>query len=392
MRYEFFDYILDIEAHSLFQGGDAQQIEPQVFDLLHLLVKNAGALVTKDQLIEEIWGGRIVSESAMSARIAAVRRAVGDDGKQQRIIRTVARRGLQFVADVTCDAAEASVVRHPEEPLRVRYATADDGVKIAFATSGIGPPLLRLAHHPTHLELEWTDSPERQTFDALGKSFTLIRIDQRGCGLSDLDVDDFSTERSAKDAKAVLDVLGIDQVAVLGTSSGAMIAVEFAAMFPSLVTRLVTLGGYVDGRSIRDKGQKFPTEDAILNMAKAGWETPDSPFVSGYLAVYHPTASPEALRRIAHILQNACPVENEISGRDYFNHLSIADRLGQVRAPTLVMHSRGDAVHPLSEGQKFARGIAGAELMVLESRNHYPMPEEQSWHDMMAAIYSFFDS
>jgi pimeloyl-ACP methyl ester carboxylesterase len=389
MRYEFSDYVLDTEAHSLFLNGESQPIEPQVFDLLHLLLENAGSLVTKGQLIEVIWGGRIVSESAISARIAAARKAVGDDGKRQAIIRTVARRGLQFVAELSVDTVSAPAVASPSQHPRIRYATADDGAKIAFAVSGSGPPLLRLAHHPTHLELEWAESTERMMFDALSSSHTLIRMDQRGSGLSDIDVDDYSTERSAKDVKAVLDTLGIYRVALLGTSSGALIAVEFASMFPSSVSHLVTLGGYVDGRSIRNGNASSPTEDVILDMAKAGWETPDSAFISGYLAVYFPTASPEVLHQMARNLQNSCPIENEIRGRDFFNRLSIAGLLDTVRAPTLVMHCQGDAVHPLSEGQKLARGIADAELMVLESRNHYPLSDEQSWHTMIAAMLAF---
>ena len=392
MRYEFSGCILDTEAHSLSRNGEAEPIEPQVFDLLHLLLKNAGSLVTKDHLIEAIWGGRIVSESAISARIAAARKAVGDDGKRQAIIRTVARRGLQFVAELSQESTSEPAVSSLSQNPRIRYATADDGVKIAFAVSGSGPPLLRVAHHPTHLGFEWAVSIDRALFDALGEGHTLIRLDQRGSGLSDLNVDDFSTSRKAKDIKSVVDTLGLDHIALFGSSSGAMSAVEFAVMYPEYVSHLITLGGYVDGRSVREGLAEATTEDAILSMAKAGWETPDSAFVSGFLSVYFPTASPELVRELATYVQNCCPVENEILGRDYFNQHSVADLLDEVRAPTLVMHSRGDAVHPLAEGQKLARGIVDAELMVLESRNHYPLPDEQSWHTMIAAMLAFMES
>lgn len=392
MKYVFSDCVLDTEAHSLLRNGEPRPIEPQVFDLLHLLLKNTGSLVTKEQLIEEIWGGRIVSESAISARIAAARKAVGDDGKQQAIIRTIARRGLQFVAELSKSSATETSVSSPSQHPRIRYATADDGVKIAFAVSGSGPPLLRVAHHPTHVELEWLISTDRALFDALGKSHTLIRMDPRGSGLSDLKVDDYSAARKAKDIKAVVDTLGLDQFALFGSSSGAMIAVEFAVMFPEHVSHLITLGGYVDGRSVREGIPGTNTEDAILSMAKAGWETPDSAFVSGYMSVYFPTASSELLQEIAQYVQKSCPVENEIRGRDAFNRHSVADLLNEVRARTLVIHSRGDAVHPISEGQKMARGIAGAELMVLESRNHYPLPDEQCWHTMIAAMLAFMTS
>ncbi|MGI9366890.1 MAG: alpha/beta fold hydrolase [Rhizobiaceae bacterium] len=389
MKYHFSNYTFDTKAHSLTQDGLDQPVEPQVFDLLRLMLENAGKLVTKDQLIEEIWGGRIVSESAISARIAATRKVVGDDGKRQEIIRTIARRGIQFVAQVTESGSTEAIPHSAEFSPKIRYATADDGVKIAFAISGSGPPLLRVAHHPTHLELEWNEASERSMFDVLGQSHTLIRMDQRGCGLSDLDVDDFSTTRSAKDMKAVLDVLGINRVDLLGTSSGGMIATEFAAMFPERSSRLITLGGYVDGRSVRNENASPDPDDAILKMAKEGWETHGSSFISGYVSVYFPTATPELIQQIARNVQLSCPVENEIRGRRFFNHHSIANLLEKVQAPTLIMHSRGDAVHPLSEGQKLAKGISGAQLLVLESRNHYPLQEEESWQTMMAAMQEF---
>ncbi len=171
-----------------------------------------------------------------------------------------------------------------------------------------------------------------------------------------------------------------------------MVSVEFAAMFPESVSHLMTLGGYVDGRSIRGNASNSGANDAILRMVKEGWETPDSPFISGYISVYFPTASSEQLRLIARNMQNSCPVENEIRAREFTNHHSIVGVLDKVRAPTLVMHSRGDAVHPLSEGQKFARGIADAQLMVLESRNHYPAPDEHCWHSMITAMLDFMKS
>lgn len=391
MKYKFSDYVLDTDAHSLSHNYEDQRIEPQVFDLLLLLLKNAGDLVSKDQLIDEIWDGRIVSESAISARIAAARKVIGDDGKRQAFIRTVPRRGLQFVAEVTNDKPVQEIPT-PSQSQKIRFATADDGVKIAFATSGSGPPLLRVAHHPTHLELEWTEPVDRALFDALGAKNTLIRMDKRGSGLSDLDVDDFGTERTARDMKSVVDALGLKRFSVFGTSSGAMAAVEFATMFPEHVSHLVTLGGYVDGRSVREEELGANPIDPLLTMAKEGWDTPNSAFISGFLSVYMPTAKPEYISRIAQILQNSCPIENEILGRDYFNHHSIANLLDQVQAPTLVMHSQGDVVHPLSEAKKLARGIAGAQLMVLESRNHYPMPEEKCWHTMLAEMQDFIEN
>ena len=389
MRYRFADCVLDDTAFTLTRDGEVQSIEPQVFDLLHLLVRNPRKLISRDQLIEAVWSGRQVSDSAITARVAAARRAVGDDGKAQSIIRTVPRRGIQFVADVAGDDPTAPHMADALPRPTVRYASADDGAKIAYATSGTGPPLLRAAHHPTHLELEWIEPTDRTFFDRLGESHTLIRVDHRGCGLSDLDVDNFSAARSAEDLKAVADALGLDRLALLGCSNGAMVAIEFAARYPQMVSRLVLLGGYVDGRSVRDGEPQSGDRDAILKMAEEGWETPDSAFVAGYISVYLPTATQEQVRRIARDVQNSCPVENEIRGREFYNNHSVAHLLAKVKAPTLVLHCRGDAVHPLSEGQKLAKGIPDAQLAVLESRNHYPLPQEECWQTMMSMIEDF---
>lgn len=383
MKIAFADCVLDDEAFTLERGGEAVDVEPQVFDLLLALARSRGAVLSRDDLIEAVWGGRIVSDSAISARISAARRAVGDDGKEQRIIRTLPRRGFQFVAEVSGGAAKVASMASGQ---RIRYATADDGVKIAYAVTGSGPPLFRVAHHPTHLELDWAEETERQFFDRLGRQFTFIRLDQRGCGLSDLDVDDFSTERSARDIVAIADAMEIDTFSIYGSSSGGMIAVECAARFPERVNKIATLGGYAEGRSVRNGGDG---DDTILRMATEGWNTPDSAFISGYMSVYFPDAPPELLARVAKNAQMSCPVENEIAGRTFFNNHSVLGLLDRVQAPALIMHCRGDAVHPLDQGMKLARGIADAELVVLESRNHYPMPDEAAWEVMVTTLLTF---
>ena len=101
MRFVFSGHVLDIERRELRRGDTLIGLEPQVFDLLVYLLKNRDRVVSKDDLIEGVWGGRIVSESTLTSRINAVRKAVGDSGDEQRLIRTIARKGLRFVGDAT---------------------------------------------------------------------------------------------------------------------------------------------------------------------------------------------------------------------------------------------------------------------------------------------------
>jgi TolB-like protein len=100
MEFRFSDHTLDVERRELRRGGDAVAIEPQVFDLLVYLLQNRDHVVSKDDLIASVWGGRIVSDSTLTSRINAARKAVGDSGEEQRLIRTIARKGLRFVGEV----------------------------------------------------------------------------------------------------------------------------------------------------------------------------------------------------------------------------------------------------------------------------------------------------
>ena len=110
MQFRFGGYVLDPERRELTRGVEVIAIGPQVFDLLAHLVRNRERVVSKDDLLDAVWGGRIVSESTLTSHINAVRKAIGDSGEEQRLIRTIARKGFRFVADVT-------ETRSPDEPI-----------------------------------------------------------------------------------------------------------------------------------------------------------------------------------------------------------------------------------------------------------------------------------
>ena len=110
MEFVFGDHLLDIDRRELRRGAELIAIEPQVFDLLVYLVQNRHRVVSKDDLVEAVWGGRIVSESTLTSRINAVRRAIGDSGEAQRLIRTLPRKGIRFVGVVQEEQTTAAPV------------------------------------------------------------------------------------------------------------------------------------------------------------------------------------------------------------------------------------------------------------------------------------------
>lgn len=249
--------------------------------------------------------------------------------------------------------------------------------------------MLRTVYFPSHLEMEWHDPYGRAEIQAFAKRHTLVRYDQRGGGLSVQDLPRFSLEQTADDMRAVLDAVGVDKAAIHGISNGALNAVQFAVSYPDRVSRLVLEGGYVDGRVRRHEGKNDAASEPILSMLRECWDQQNKAFVKGYVTMYFPDAPKESIENFAMILQSASSAENAVLVRDANNQRSIAPLLGRVGVPTLVIHGRGDNVHPLSEARKMAGGIAGVELLVLETANSIIFSADPCWDEFAAPSRNF---
>lgn len=128
MRFHFSGHVLDLECCELHRGGQPVPLEPQVFDLLVHLVRHRDRIVSKDELITAVWGGRIVSDTTIDSRVKAVRQAVGDSGAAQRVVRTVPRKGVRFVADVRVEAKQPTL---ESVPVTVEPAGAPPSVMVS---------------------------------------------------------------------------------------------------------------------------------------------------------------------------------------------------------------------------------------------------------------------
>jgi DNA-binding winged helix-turn-helix (wHTH) protein len=251
MILRFDDCELDTGRFELRRAGAAVPVEPQVFDLLRLLIENRERIVTKDELFETVWDGRIVSDATLNSRINAARKAIGDNGTNQRLIRTAPRRGFRFIGEAAEEAggpqSRSSLALRQE----IRFCTSPGGVRLAWSTVGEGPPLVKTAHWLTHLEYDWEDPISRASLERLAASRRLIRYDERGTGLSDWDVEDISFDAFVRDLETVVDAAGLDRFALHGVSQGCAVSIAYAARHPERVSHLVLLNGYVQGRDRR---------------------------------------------------------------------------------------------------------------------------------------------
>lgn len=391
MRYRFAEFELDDTRHTLSHAGQRVHIEPMVFDLLHLLARSAGDLVTRERMIEEIWQGRIVSESAISACISAARRAVGDDGKRQAVIQTIPRRGLAMVATVETDKQDTDkqISQQANQVQRIRYVRNKDGRRLAYALTGNGPPILYMRlSGAANLEVEWNIAAGRAYFGELGQHFTILRCDPLGAGQSDQTYVETDFARMAADVIAVADAAGIDRFGVFSTSGGVLPAVHLAAQYPDRIARLAITGGYVDGRTRR---QATNQPDVIRGLISEGWDEPEGAFATAVLASYFPEGPFDVVKELVRLMQSSMTPDNIVKIRDAINSVSVAPLLGQIDCPTLIVHGKRDAVHPISEAQKLASEIRSSELVILDTANHLPLPGSPVWEPFMDTLIKFFE-
>ncbi|MEP1208040.1 MAG: alpha/beta fold hydrolase [Rhizobiaceae bacterium] len=391
MRYSFANCILDTESYSLSRDGEQVQVEPQVFDLLQLLAENAGKLVTKDTLIDVVWDGRIVSEATVSTRINAARTAVGDNGKDQAIIRTVARRGFELIVPVNC-SQEAMAASTPQNRQTIRFATSADGTQIAYAECGDGPKVLRAGHFLTHLEMDWVNPVWRPYIDAMSANHTLVRYDQRGTGLSQWDVDVLDIDAYVADLLAVADAAGLEKFPLVASSQGVPIAIKFAATYPDRVSHLVLYGGFAQGRTRRPDQQSEDEASAMVTMIRSGWGKPESAFMVAFTSIFCPGASKEELDSLIEIQLASAAPEFAVRIRQAIDKMDVTDELAKVQAPTLVIHASNDALNSVAQGRRVAAGIPGAEYHQVESNNHVPLPSDPVWQEVVAAQLEFIQS
>jgi DNA-binding winged helix-turn-helix (wHTH) protein/pimeloyl-ACP methyl ester carboxylesterase len=388
VQFYFENHILDLERRELRRGSDLVALEPQVFDLLTYLMQNRERVVSKDDLIASVWGGRIVSDSTLSTRINAARKALGDSGEAQRLIKTMARKGFRFTGTVTEHAKSGGAASSPAAALpqqEVHFCTASDGVRIAYASAGQGVPLVKAANWLNHLEYDWHSPIWSHLLHALAAECQLIRYDERGNGLSDWDVDDISFEAFVRDLETVVDAAGLKRFSLFGISQGDAVSIAYAVRHPERVERLILYGGFARGRTRRNPEQA----ETLQALIRQGWGSENPAFRQFFTSLFVPDGNPEQMQFFNDLQRITTSPDNAVRIMQATGQVDISGLLPQVRVPTLVLHAQNDAAVPFDEGRRLAAGIPGARFVTLESRNHLIVEKEPAWTRLLEEIAAF---
>jgi len=389
VHFHFGDYALDVERRELKRRSEQIPVEPQVFDLLVYLLRNRDRVVSKDDLIGAVWGGRIVSESTLTSRINAARKAVGDSGEQQNLIRTIARKGFRFVGTVSESATAKAQPVAPGLRQDIHFCTASDGVRIAYAEVGQGSPLVKAANWLNHLEYDWQSPIWSHLLQEIAAEHRLIRYDARGNGLSDWDVGDISFDAFARDLESVVEATGLQRFALFGVSQGCAVSIAYAVRHPGRVTHLVLYGGFARGRRKRGSAKESEQADALVTLMRQGWGQENPAFRQVWTSLFVPGGTAEQMQWFNDLQRITASAENAVRIRLAVDHIDVSDLLSRVTAPTLVLHCRDDAAVPFDEGRRLAAGIKGARFVALEGRNHLILEGDPGWHRFVEEIKNF---
>jgi class 3 adenylate cyclase/pimeloyl-ACP methyl ester carboxylesterase len=266
-------------------------------------------------------------------------------------------------------AVKGDGLAQPGDMQEIRYTRTPDGVRLAYAVSGHGPPLVKSANWLNHLEYDWESPVWRHTLLGLSRDHTLIRYDARGNGLSDWDVKELSLDAWVTDLEAVVDAAGVDRFPLLGISQGCAVSIAYAVRHPDKVSHLILYGGYPQGANkldamTRDKWKAF------ITLARSEWGGNSPGFRQMFALLFVPDATKEQMDSFGELQRRTTSAEMAARYMEAVNDFDVVDLLPKVRAPTLVMHARGDVIVPFEHGQRLAAEIPDARFVAMQGGNH----------------------
>ena len=379
--YRFGPFHLDVRERRLSRGGEVIPLRLKVFDTLLVLVENAGRLVTKQELLDTVWPETTVEENNLNHNVSVLRKALGEKATGQQYIETVPRVGYRFAAPVDAavpqtGASAASTAKARQE---IRYCTTSDGVRLAYATTGNGPPLVKASNWLTHLDFEWGSPIWRHWYTALSRHHRLVRYDERGNGMSQRDVPDVSFDTWVRDLETVVDAAGLDRFPLLGISRGGAIAIAYAVKHPERVTQLVLYGAFAAGMKHVGTPEGLEARRALASLLRLGWGLNNPAFCRTFTCRFIPEATPEHEQWFDELQRVSTSPENAARLMERDDDIDVRPLLSQVKTPTLVIHCDRDHAVPPEKGRLLAAEIPGARYVSLPSANHLMLEEEPAW-------------
>ena len=393
MIYSFGDYRIDTVRFEIACRGQVLAVEPQVLDLLIMLVEGRNKVVSRDELFARIWKGRIVSDATLSSRIKTARQVIGDDGARQDLIKTIHGRGFRFVGKVAVGPDPEMVSEERRPVLRktepgidrpaTRYAKSGD-THIAYQLFGDGPfNLVLTPGFVSHIDNYWDDPHFARWLRRLSGKARIAMFDKRGTGMSDRVTALPAMDERMDDVRAVMDAVGFNSAFIMGISEGGTLAVLFSAYHPERCAGLILYGSFAQFKHwYPDKASLQQLYDYI----ETDWGTGKS------LQQFAPSMrnDPEFCKWWGKFERLGATPGAATVLMTMNSQIDISGILSSVRVPSLVLHREEDVLIDVAAGRDLGRQIPGAQYIELPGKDHLPWVGDNS-DEIIDAIGSFLE-
>lgn len=273
---------------------------------------------------------------------------------------------------------------------RIRFATTPDGARLAYAVHGRGPALVKVGHWLTHLEYEWDSPVWRHWLEDLGRSHRMVRYDSRETGLSSGGAKEPSLNVWVEDLETVVSAAGLDRFPLLAMLNAGPVAIEYAVRHPEKVTSLVLYGTFLLGRAKRGESDRSRREaEALRTLMEVSWDEDNASIRQLWSARFIPDASLDQFHWFNNLQLKSATADAAVRSMWASHDIDVSEMASRVAVPTLVLHSRNDAMVPLENGYQVAAAIPGASFVPLESRNHILLAHEPAWPRFLASVGEF---
>jgi pimeloyl-ACP methyl ester carboxylesterase/DNA-binding SARP family transcriptional activator len=300
--------------------------------------------------------------------------------------------GIEFNMDQPLAAQREPAVSEARSLLstqKIKFCKTSDGISLAYASTGNGPPLFKAANWLSHLELDWSAPIWSPLFKELSRDFQFIRYDERGNGLSDWDVKELSQTTFVHDLETVISQFQYERFPLLGISQGVAVCIDYAISNPGRVSKLVLFGGYPKGWRVDTTPDIRAVREAMLTLTKDGWGRRNPAYRHVFSSTFMPSATPEQLSWFDEFQRHTTSPENAVRFLEAFADIDVREKLSKIQVPTLVIHSRGDQRIDWAVGRDMASEIPGAEFVTLDSDNHLLLEGEPAADAFIAVVREF---
>ncbi|MDL4860904.1 alpha/beta fold hydrolase [Halomonas elongata] len=272
----------------------------------------------------------------------------------------------------------------------INFCTTSDGVCIAYATAGRGPPPLRVGGWMTHLERDWNSPVWRHWLRELTRDHTLGRFDIRGSGLSDHQVPGQGVEAWVQDLEAVANALGWRRFPLFGICQGGAVAAAYAARYPERVSHLILYNAYSNGAYTAGVSKdKADEARALERLIDVGWGRRSGAFREVFARLMSPREAGEQVTWWEQLQRLTAEPDDAVRLWRGFHELDIRSQLQRIEAPTLVAHVKGDRMVPFEAGRSLAAQIHGARFLPLDGENHILQLSDSGWPVLVAELRQF---